>query len=48
MLALHPAFKLTWIEGADGVALAKQVEESLLKEVSDTNHIYGTSDISTR
>ncbi len=27
---------------------AKQVEESLLKEVSDTNHIHGTSDINTR
>ena len=43
VIALHPAFKLTWIEDADGVTLAKQVEESLLKEVSNTNHIHSTS-----
>ena len=48
MLALHPAFKLTWIEDADGIVLAKQVEESLLKEVSGTNYIHGTSNICTR
>src|SRR6267154_4174761 len=45
VLVLHPAFKLTWIEDVDGIASAKQVEESLLKEVSDTNNIHSTSNI---
>ena len=47
-VALHPAFKLTWIGDADGIALAKQVEKSLLKEVSDTNHIHSLSNVCTR
>ena len=48
VIALHPAFKLTWIEDADGIALVKQVEESLLKEVSNTNYIDSISNICTR